>query len=216
MVNMNYEVSIFALRLLLALTPAASVTMTLAEPNDMAAMRRLFANTKGAISEKFILVAFPGTILAGFYYVLQQLQNLASKSDDFAFSEFIVPNPEKACPVLSPPKYAMSEGFNFKCDVLKSTATNSTPTALSINPSMASTDAKVKEAFIESLGSMTTLDHGQATALCESLCRGLAFTQGKSSLSHELTDLSETVTYDAYHSHRSPGHRKDISWNRFG
>lgn len=205
-------------QLLLALTLAASVTMTLAEPNDMAAIRRLFAHSKGAILERFILVAFPGMMLAGFYFVLQHLQNLASKSDDIAFSEFIAPTSEGPYPVLLPPKYAMSEGFNFKCDVLRNIATNSISrnslsTALSINPSLASTDVKIKELFIESLGSTTTLDHGQATALCESLCRGLAFTQGIAYLNHELLNPSETITNDTEWYHRSSRHRKNIPWN---
>lgn len=144
----------------------------------MAAIRRLFANTKGAISEEFILVAFPGMILAGFYFVLQQMQNLASKNDDIAFLEFITPTSEKPYPALSPPKYATSEGFSFKCDVLKNIATNSTSTILSLDPSMACNDVQIEKAFIQSLDSMTTLDKEQAMALYESLCRGLAFTQG--------------------------------------
>lgn len=164
----------------------------------MAAIRRLFAHSKGAISEKFILVAFPGMILAGFYFVLRHLQNLASKNEDIAFSEFIAPTSEGPYPILLPPKYAMSEGFMFKCDVLKniatnSSSTNSTSTALSINASRASTNVKIKEIFIETLGSTTTLDHGQATALCECLCRGLAFTQGIAYLNHELLNPSETI-----------------------
>lgn len=182
----------------------------------MAAIRRLFANSKGAISEKFILVAFPGMILAGFYFVLRHLQNLASKNNDIAFAEFIAPTSEGPYPTLLPPKYAMSEGFNFKCDVLKNPATNTTSTALSINPSTASTDIKIKEAFIESLHLTTTLDHGQATALCESLCRGLAFTQGRPCLNHAHLDPSEIITYGADHSHRSSGHRKNIPWKCLG
>lgn len=148
----------------------------------MAAMRRLFANTEGAISEKLILVAFPGIILAGFYFVLQQLQNLSSDHDEIAFLEFITSNTEKSSPVLLPPKYAMSEGFTFNCDVLKNGGADSNSTPLLLNPSMASADGRVKETFIKSLGLATTLDQGQATALCESLCRGLAFTQGISAL----------------------------------
>jgi hypothetical protein len=165
----------------LVLIPIASVILTLAEPNDMVAMRRLFANTQGALSEKFILVAFPGMMLAGFYFVLRQLKNLASKNDNIAFSEFIAPTAEKPNAVLLPPKYAMSEGFTFKCDILKNEAKNIPPTTLSLNPSMAFADCKIKETFIENLGLATTLDHGQATALCQSLCRGLAFTQGNPS-----------------------------------
>ena len=208
-------------QLLPALTLAASVTMTLAEPNDMAAIRRLFAHSKGAISEKFILVAFPGMILAGFYFVLQHLQNLASKSDDIAFSEFIAPTSEGPYPILLPPKYAMSEGFIFKCDVLKTIATDSpwtdsTSTALSINASMAYTDVKFKESFIESLGLTTTLDHGQAAALCESLCRGLAFTQGIAYPDYELVSPSKTIINDIDCSHRSSRHRKNVSWDCLG
>lgn len=177
---MTYEVGIDIQCKLQALTPIASVTLTLAEPSNMAAMRRLFAITQGVISEDLILVAFPGVILAGFYYVLQQLQNLASNNDEIAFSEFITPAMEKGKAVLLPPKYAMSEGFTYKCDVLKSDPTLSGQNVLSLSPSMAIADGEIKESFISRLGLATTLDPGQATALCENLCRGLAFTQGNS------------------------------------
>ena len=210
---MSYKVRISVPCDMLALILTASVTLTLAEPNDMAAMRRLFANTEGAMSEDFILVAFPGMMLAGFYFVLQQLQNLASKDDEIAFAEFITPITEKPNPVLLPPKYAMSEGFTYKCDVLQKEATNSSLTPLSLNPSMAFADGQIKEDFIRRLGLTTTLDHGQATALCDNLCRGLAFTQGISS--HKLTSftLDKTVSYDADGSHRSSRHRENFSWN---
>lgn len=131
---------------------------------------------QGLLSEKFVLVEFPGVLLAGFVHCLKQLQELSRKGEGFAFSSLIAPSAASSSPVSSPPRYSTERCFSFDCNVLQSTQRKFP--GLSLKPSMVIKDKRYQKEFIEALRQKTTLDDGQAFALCENLCRGLAFTQG--------------------------------------
>ncbi len=140
-------------------------------------MRRVLYNMQGLLSEKFILVEFPKSLVAGFFFCLKQLQEMSGHEDGFAFSSLIAPSPTSSSPTSSPPKYATEDSFAFKCDVLQCRDHPETLSPLALKPGLMTTDENRKE-FIKILREKTSLDDGQATALCENLCRGLAFTQG--------------------------------------
>lgn len=133
---------------------------------------------QGLLSEKFVLVEFPGVLPAGFFFCLKQLQELSKKEKGFAFSSLIAPSAVSSSPVSSPPKYTTEDCFSFNCNVLQSTDRLEKFSGLSLEPNMVTKDERHQKEFIEVLRQTTTLDGGQAAALCENLCRGLAFTQG--------------------------------------
>lgn len=135
-------------------------------------------NLQGLLSEKFILVEFPGVLFAGFYFCLKQLQELSKKEEGFAFSSLIAPSTASSSPVSSPPKYAKEDCFSFNCNVLQSPERLEKLLGLYLKPNMVAKNERHMKEFIEVLKQKTTLDGGQAAALCENLCRGLAFTQG--------------------------------------
>lgn len=133
---------------------------------------------QGLLSDKFVLVEFSGVLPAGFIHCLKQLQELSKKEEGFAFSSLIAPSMASSSPVSSPPKYSTEDCFSFDCNVLQSTQRQEKFPGLSLRPNMVVKDKRYQKEFIEALRQTTTLDDGQALALCENLCRGLAFTQG--------------------------------------
>lgn len=162
---------------------------------------------QGLLSEKFILVEFPGVLPAGFFFCLKQLQELSKKEEGFAFSSLIAPSTASSSPVSSPPKYTTEDCFTFNCDVLQSTERQEKFSALSLKPNMVTADERHQKEFIEVLRQKTTLDGGQATALCENLCRGLAFTQGPPGTGKIFTLPS------MYLPSLNRSHRQNIPWS---
>ncbi len=141
-------------------------------------MRRILYNMNGLLSETFVLVEFPGALLAGFSPILNQLQNLSNRDDEIAFISSIAPSVAGSSPSIALPTYAASDDFTFQLNVLHGKDQTNTTSGLSLKPSALLSDREQQEAFIKTLGLRTSLDGGQSTALCENLCRGLAFTQG--------------------------------------
>lgn len=133
---------------------------------------------QGLLSERFVLVEFPGVLLAGFSFCLKQLQNLSQIAEDIAFSSLVAPSSRSCSPTLSQPDYTTADDFAFKCDILQKRNGSERSSPLSLNPKVLALDDRHQKEFIKLLGKRTTLDGGQATALCENLCRGMAFTQG--------------------------------------
>jgi len=160
------------------LTLKASVLLSFADKGDIDGVRRILYNMKGLLSEKFVLVEFPGVLLAGFLPILKQLQILSSEGDEIAFLSSIAHTVAGSSPTIALPTYAASEDFAFSLDVLHGKDQTNATSGLSLKPSTLLSDREQQEAFIKTLGVRTTLDGGQSTALCENLCRGLAFTQG--------------------------------------
>ena len=132
---------------------------------------------QGLLSESFILVEFPGVLLAGFSFCLKQLQHLSSNIDKIAFASMIAPSHAGASPVPSLPKYANSDNFAFKCNILeKRDAVDKS--SFEFKPKLMATNETYRKDFVRNLGLRTTLDDGQAAALCDSLSRDLSFTMG--------------------------------------
>lgn len=162
---------------------------------------------QGLLSEKFILVEFPGVLHAGFFFCLKQLQELSKKEEGFAFSSLIAPSTASSSPVSSPPKYTTEDCFAFNCNVLQSTEPLEKLSGLSLKPNMVTKDERHQKQFIEVLRQRTTLDGGQAAALCENLCRGLAFTQGPPGTG-KIFILASLLSRSLNESHR-----QNISWS---
>ncbi len=140
-------------------------------------MRRVLYNMQGLLSEKFILVEFPRSLVAGFFFCLKQLQEMSSHEDGFAFSSLIAPSTTSSNPTSPPAKYTTEDSFAFKCDVLQGRDHPETFSSLTLKPGLMITDGNRKE-FIKILREETSLDDGQAAARCENLFRSLPFTQG--------------------------------------
>lgn len=162
---------------------------------------------QGLLSENFVLVEFPGVLLAGFVHCLRQLQELSKKEEGFAFSSLIAPSTASSSPVSSPPKYCTEDCFSFDCSVLQSTQRPEKVSGLSLKPNMVNKDKRYQKEFIEALKQTTTLDDGQAVALCENLCRGLAFTQGPPGTGKII------ILASMFSPSLTGSHRQNISWS---
>ena len=160
------------------LTATASAILTFADPADVDGVRRLLYNAQGLLQERFILVELPSTLYAGFYWTLKQLQNQSQNEERLAFLPLISPWVPGQSPEVSPPEYTSVDGFAYQLDVLRQNRNPERSDSLTLRPNDLLADKQVRDAYIETLCSETTLDRGQATALCDTLCRGLAFTQG--------------------------------------
>lgn len=141
-------------------------------------MRRLLYNSKGLLQEKFVLVEVPGTLYAGFKWTLEVLQHQSQADEKLAFVEQISSLDKKASPQVTLPKYASDPAFNFQLDPIRNAEKSSDKSPLLLNPKELASDPIKLDAFIQHLCKESTLDHGQATALCQSLCRDMALTQG--------------------------------------
>lgn len=120
----------------------------------------------------------PNTLYAGFYWTLKQLQKQSQSEERLAFLSLISPWVPGESPEVSPPKYATIDRFAYQLDVLRPKGSSENSDSLALRPNDLLADRQLRDACIESLCSETTLDRGQAIALCDTLCRGLAFTQG--------------------------------------
>lgn len=141
-------------------------------------MRRLLYNMQGLLSERFVLVEFPGALLAGFSFCLKKLQELSGNKTEIAFSSLIAPSAPSSNPTPTPPRYATAKDFTYNCDVLRRANELEKFPPLILKPESMRTNETYQKEFLSLLAQYTTLDNGQAVALCENLCRGLAFTQG--------------------------------------
>ena len=133
---------------------------------------------QGLLSERFVLVEFPGVLLAGFSFCLKKIQDLSSNKTEIAFSSLIAPSAASSSPTPSQPQYTTAKDFAYNCDVLRSANELQNYSSLKLKPELMRTDETYQKEFLSLLAQKTTLDEGQAIALCENLCRGLAFTQG--------------------------------------
>ena len=145
---------------------------------DSFAVRRLLYNTQGFLKEKFALVELPGALYAGFRWTLQELQLQSSSAQRLAFESTIAPSSATDSPRLSPPDYSTQDDFVFDLAILRKDPRHSNGPPLTFKPANILSDQDSYQQMLDQVRDQTTLDEGQATALCESLCRSLAFTQG--------------------------------------
>ena len=165
-------------------------------------MRRLLYNSNGARQERFSLIELPNVLYVGFYWTLKDLQDKSASGKDLAFINCITPSTTGSSEGVLPPEYATADNFAFQLDSLRRKGDAAYTSSLTLRPRELVSDSETRISAIDNLCQQTTLDRGQATALCENLCRGLAFTQGPPgtgktydssrllSVSHPLTQRS--------------------------
>lgn len=141
-------------------------------------MRRLLYNSKGTRQERFGLVELPNVLYVGFYWTLKDLQDKSASNHDLAFITSVAPSTAGSSPEVSIPEYAMVDDFAFHLNCLRKNGNVGYKSSLTLSPRDIVSNHEAKIVAIDNLCQETTLDRGQATALCENLCRGLAFTQG--------------------------------------
>lgn len=161
------------------LTYPASVVLSFAETNDNDAVRRMLYSLRGLSKDKMVLVELPKILYAGFSHILKRLQEMACSEDDIAFLPLIAPSSASSSPEVSPPKYSVATDFVYKMDCLRANGTNFGEPPLTLKSTELHHDLEVREKWVDTICLETTLDRGQATAMCENLCRGLAFTLGR-------------------------------------
>ena len=128
--------------------------------------------------EGFVIVELPNVLYVGFYWTLKDLQNKSASEKDLAFIASISSSTGSSSPDVSIPEYATVDDFAFQLNSLRKQSDAASSTSLTLKPREVVSDHEAKTHTIDNLCLETTLDRGQATALCENLCRGLAFTQG--------------------------------------
>ena len=141
-------------------------------------MRRLLYNSKGTRQERFGLVELPNVLYSGFYWTLKELQNKSASDKDLAFITSIAPSTAGSSPEVSIPEYVIVEDFAFQLQSLRKKHIAACTSSLTLRPRELVSNNEAKMMAIDKLCQETTLDRGQATALCENLCRSFAFTQG--------------------------------------
>ena len=128
--------------------------------------------------ERFVMVELPSVLYVGFYWTLRDLQSKSTSEKDLAFIGSIAPSTAGSSPEVSVPEYATGSDFVFQLNSLCPKVDTAVRSSLTLRPGEVMSDHEAKNNAIDALCRETTLDRGQATALCENLCRGFAFTQG--------------------------------------
>ena len=124
-----------------------------------------------------MIVELPNVLYVGFFWTLKDLQNKSGSEKDLAFVASIAPSTAGSSPEVSIPEYATMDDFAFQLDSIRTTGDVARTKPLSLKPREIVSD-QARNHAIDELCRETTLDRGQATALCENLCRNFAFTQG--------------------------------------
>ncbi|KAI4208324.1 MAG: hypothetical protein LQ348_000248 [Seirophora lacunosa] len=157
----------------------ASVVASFADPQDIDAARQALHGLKDyGPKQKFVIVELPNVLVAGYYWILKHLQHLSSSNANISFSDFVAPSKAQSNLPVELPAYDGAEAPFFDLSALQDPGKKGMDLAPKVRSDfleLASTD---RNALIEDICSATTLDQGQAAALCENLSRGLAFTQG--------------------------------------
>ena len=120
----------------------------------------------------------PNALHAGFLFSLSHLQNQSKSDKELAFLSAIAPSLPGLSPQVLPPQYSADGEPVFQLDTICRTDAIAGNNPLTLKPSDILSSSTSEKAFVDNLCLRTTLDRGQATALCETLCRGFAFTQG--------------------------------------
>ncbi|KAL8907318.1 MAG: hypothetical protein Q9207_001495 [Kuettlingeria erythrocarpa] len=154
----------------------AAVVASFADPTDTDAVRQALQGLRGShAKDKFVIAEFPSVLVAGYDWILKHLQQLSSNSTEVAFSNLIAPSSSQHSQKIPKPAYI---GRGFDLGILQATNEEGSWLTPSVGPGFLESAASERNNVIEGICSTTTLDRGQATALCENLSRGLAFTQG--------------------------------------
>lgn len=174
----SYEASLIPNTTCNAKNAAASCLLALADPNDLASLRRLLLNHRKILSERFVLVDFPKVLLPGFSWCLERLKSISRPEYVMPFSELIAPHKYGHQTVNKCPQYSSTDDYAYDLDPIRKNTTDSPAKKFTLDPSRCFQNGQILPSVLESIRHETTLDEGQAQALCDSLCRELAFTQG--------------------------------------
>ncbi|KAL9619933.1 MAG: hypothetical protein Q9160_005490 [Pyrenula sp. 1 TL-2023] len=122
---------------------------------------------------QFALIEFPGALYAGFYWHLKKLQHL--RGTDIAFSSTIAPYPSLMSKKRDVPKHLL-----LPCYMLRGQyEVDLTPiTNLDIKVPPQAMQKGSREGTLQRLRDNSSLDDGQAVALCDALTNEIAFVQG--------------------------------------
>ena len=94
------------------------------------------------------------------------------------FSDLIAPETIGSSSANGPPQYEFAEGNGYNLDTIRKISDGLPADRLTLEADKCYQSERVLPSVLRNIERATTLDEGQAQALCENLCRGLAFTQG--------------------------------------
>ena len=176
--EMNYEASITIFLWSEINNRAASCLLTLADPNDLASVRRLLLNSQKVLSERYVLVDFPKVLLPGFSWCLERLKSVMQQGCDMPFSELIAPIEHNMQKVNSSLQHNLALERIYNLDLIRKKTDSPQGDRLTLDTNTCFQAGRVLPSILLTIERETTLDQGQAEALCDTLCRRLAFTQG--------------------------------------
>ena len=176
--EVHLRLSTFALKSRHGARNRAGAVLSFAQtrPGDVECVRRVLYNRCGLLNENFLLVEVPGTLVAGFYHTLRSLQMQQESTCSFAFQDVIAPESVDSGAMVSSPNYTHSEDFAFDLSCLGTAQDTNEKGGL--KPKLALQDTEYLDRVVNQLQKDTTLDQGQAIALCEGLSRDFALIQG--------------------------------------
>ena len=179
----------------------------MADPLDLPAARRLLFNKQGSLSEQFVLIDLPNVLLAGFSWCLERLKMMSQSNEQMAFSTSIAPVRPARKTFHQPPEYFFPNAAGYDLAVLRGKEGRvETEPSLCLDPKEYLRNRQVRQSIHDSLCLQTTLDKGQATALCENLSRGLAFTQGP-------PGTGKTSYPDSIRRYANNHYRENLPWS---
>ncbi|KAL8982515.1 MAG: hypothetical protein Q9177_005248, partial [Variospora cf. flavescens] len=157
----------------------ASVVASFADPQDTDAVRQTLYGLKGhGPKQKFVIAAFPNVLVAGYFWILKHLQHLSSSNAEISFSDFIAPSSAQSKLPIGVPAYSENDASTFDLSILQDPIKKGIEQAPKVGSQFLESTLADRNTLIDNICLATTLDQGQAIALCENLSRGLAFTQG--------------------------------------
>lgn len=157
----------------------AAVLANFADPSDTDAIRQALHGLKGlGPEEKFVIAEFPSVLVAGYYWILKHLQHLNSNNAGISFADIIASTSTHHDLKVAQPIYSGTDSFQVDLSILQDASGNGNCPAPKIGAHYLDLAPTERNNLVDDVCSATTLDHGQATALCENLSRGLSFTQG--------------------------------------
>lgn len=141
-------------------------------------MRRLLLNSRKVLSERYVLVDFPKVLLPGFSWCLERLKSVMQQGCDMPFPDLIAPMEHEMHKTDSFPQYSFASERIYNLDPIRKKTDSPQGDRLTLDTSTCFQEGRVLPCILHTIERETTLDQGQAEALCDSLCRRLAFTQG--------------------------------------
>ena len=117
-------------------------------------------------------------MLPGFSWCLERLKSISQDDYDLPFAELIASDTSGVIGTNGPPQYGWNEGNTYNLDAIRKESTCTSTQQLTLNPDTCYKNERILASVLDTIKHETTLDEGQAQALCENLCHGLAFTQG--------------------------------------